>query len=127
MKKFYKKLDDSSIHLPEYFGLRDMKSLIRREKPTKISTGKSNYEKYARKTKEMLSKKQIKIELTTTRGRPIGIKPEKLKQIKEMQLEGFSVRKIGKELKIPKSTVHYLLKKAKARKIRLGRKLVYLR
>jgi len=59
-------------------------------------------------------------------GRPIAQDPEKMKKALALYKSGFSYREIEKKTGLPKSSVHYLIKKAKRNKIKNGSEIYSL-
>jgi len=113
-----------AFHLSRPLTFEDMKKLVTVKK--KYTMSKSTYERLGKSTKEFLSKRKVKIDFVSKAGRPISSNIETIKKVLELHNAGFSVRKIESKLKIPKSTIHYLIKKAKRNKIKYNGKSVFL-
>lgn len=77
------------------------------------------------KTKEILKEKKIILQKNHNAGRAVGIELEKIKKIADLKKDFLSLRKISQQTGIPKSTIHYLIKKAKRKKIKKGKNVFY--
>lgn len=75
----------------------------------------STWARLSRRAKEIIGNR---VELTSRRGRFAEIDLETVTQILALYRAGASVREIAKELNIPKSTIHYIIRKEQ--KIRDG-------
>ncbi len=67
----------------------------------------STYARLSRKAKEIIGKR---VELMSRRGRFADIDLETATQVLALYRAGASIREIAKELGIPKSTVHYIIR-----------------
>jgi len=75
----------------------------------------STYARLSKKAKEIIGNR---VELLSKRGRFADIDLETVTQILALYRAGASVREIARDLKIPKSTVHYIIRREQ--KIRDG-------
>lgn len=77
-----------------------------------ITCPPSLYERTPKKIKTALEKIGIKFEaLLLTPGRPRSHPNWKIVKVYELETQGYSAKKISKELNIPLTTVYYYLKK----------------
>jgi len=87
---------------------------------------KSTLQRLSKSAKDYLSQNKVKIEIVHKAGRPITITPEIIVKIIELHNAGLSVRKIQAKLGLPKSTIHYLVKKAKRNRIKYKGMTVFI-
>ncbi len=78
------------------------------------------------KARELLQKHRIHLKRNHKAGRALNIDLEKVRLIVDLRKDFLSVREIETKTGVPKSTIHYLLKKAKREKIRKGKNIIYL-
>ncbi len=115
------------LHITKAFSIKLIKKILGRCKRLKIITlSKSTKNRMGIKTKSLLRSKKIGLQIKNEQGRPIDITASKIKKIFEMHKD-FSYRELEEKLKVPKSTIHYLIKKAKKKKIKKGNKIIYLK
>jgi hypothetical protein len=120
MLKVVEKIEKGKFHLNRPLPLKELEKIVRNAK--EISMSESTYKRLSKASKLLIGDRLV---IEKHSGRALSIKPELLKEIKEMRLEGFTLRKIQDLLNVPKSTLHYLINKAKARKIRVDGKIVH--
>ncbi len=123
------KIDSSceELHVTKAFSIKLMEKIVARCKRLKIITlSKTTKSRIGEKTKEFFKKKKISLVIKNEQGRPIDIPAAKLKKIIEMHKD-FSYRELEEKLKVPKSTIHYLIKKSKKKKLKDGKKIIYLK
>jgi G:T-mismatch repair DNA endonuclease (very short patch repair protein) len=123
------KIDASceELHVTKAFSIKIMEKIVSRCKRLKIITmSKTTKGRIGEKTKDFFKKKKITIAIKNEQGRPIDISPAKLKKIIEMHKD-FSYRELEEKLNVPKSTIHYLIKKSKKKKLKDGKKIIYLK
>ena len=123
------KLDTSceELHITKAFSIKLIKKILEKCKRIKIiSLSKSTKERMGDKTKALLKSKKISLQIKNEQGRPIDIPASKLKKIFEMHKD-FSYRELEEKLKVPKSTIHYLIKKSQKKKLKDGNKIIYLK
>lgn len=90
-----------------------------------ITMSKSTWERLPEKSKELIRERGIGFKIEKRQGRSLE-RGEKIRDVVEFHRDFKSYRKIEKELGIPKSTAHYLVKYAKRSKIKKGEKVFYL-
>lgn len=123
------KLDStcSELHITKAVSLKNMQKIVQKCKRLKLITlSRTTRARLSNETKKFLKTKKISLALKNEQGRPISIPFEKMKKILEMHKD-FAYRELEEKLKIPKSTIHYLIKKAKKKKLKDGKKIIYLK
>lgn len=123
------KIDSSceELHITKAFSIKHFKKILEKCKRLKIITfSKTTRDRIGKNTKELLKKKKINILIKNEQGRPIDIPTSKLQKILTMHKD-FSYRELEEKLKVPKSTIHYLIKKSKKKKLKDGKKIIYLK
>ncbi len=119
--------DCDELHLTIAVSKKDMQKILLSCKKLKtITTSKSTKERISEATKKIIKVKGINFIIKTEQGRPIDIPIEKMQKIVEMHKD-FSYRDLADKLGVPKSTIHYLIKKSKKKKIKDGNKIIYLK
>ncbi|MEK6970903.1 MAG: hypothetical protein AABW68_04430 [archaeon] len=76
--------------------------------------------------REMLRKKGIPIVRAHRAGRALHMDLETIRTIVELRKDFLSMREIQKRTGVAKSTIHYLLKKAKRTKVKKGKHVIYV-
>ncbi len=115
------------LHITKAFSIKTIQKILLKHKRLKtITLSKSTRERLGDKTKKIIKSKKINLVIKNEQGRPIDIPATKLKKIIEMHRD-FSYRELEEKLKVPKSTIHYLIKKSKKRKLKDGKKIIYLK
>ncbi len=109
-----------SCHLTRPLSLTEMKKIHCK----KISCSNSTYARLSKPVKKHLTENKIEIKFEKHNGKPMQINPKQILKIIKMYRIGKSYRQIEKETKIPKSTVHYLIKKAKRTKVKRGKTVI---
>lgn len=117
----------TDIHLARPFSHEVALQLLSRAPRLKdITLSNSTYLRLSEKTINLLKERDIVIRKKNVAGRALSIELEKLIEIIQMKKYGDSLRTIGKEYGLAKSTVHYLFKYAKRNKLYVGKKTVIL-
>jgi hypothetical protein len=115
------------LHITRTFSHKKfLKILEKCKKLETITLSKSTKERLGESTKQLLKSKKIKLIIRKEQGRPISIKIEKLQKILA-EYKDYSYRDLEQKLKIPKSKIHYLIKYSKRKKIKDGKKIIYLK
>lgn len=109
-----------SYHLTRPLRLREIKKLHCK----KISCPPSSFGRLSNRVKKYLNEKKVEVSVKKHKGKPLQTNPKLILQIISLYKMGLSYRKIEKETKVPKSTVHYLIKKAKRTKVKRGKTIV---
>ncbi len=122
-------LDSScqELHITKSFSIKIITKIITKCKRLKLITlSKTTKNRMGENTKKLLRSKKIALQIKNEQGRPIDIPAAKLKKIIEMHKD-FSYRELEEKLKVPKSTIHYLIRKSKKKKLKDGKKIIYLK
>jgi predicted DNA-binding protein (UPF0251 family) len=115
------------LHLTKPFSKNDSLKIIKRCTKLKLITySKSTKERLSAETLKIIKYNKIRTFTKKEQGRPINIDIEKLKKIIKMYKD-YSYRELAKKLNVPKSTIHYLIKYSKRKKIKEGNKIIYLK
>ncbi|MDD4983402.1 MAG: hypothetical protein PHH82_01005 [Candidatus ainarchaeum sp.] len=104
------------VHLVRPVSFKEFRSHFSKKK--KIHMSKSTLSRLSEQTKILIHQKKIKIIIEKIRGRPIEADPKLLAKAISLYKSGFSYREIEKKIGMPKSSVHYIVKKAKRKKIK---------
>jgi ribosomal protein L22 len=104
------------VHLVRPVTIKEFKKIFMKKKA--LYMPESTYERLAKTTKNLISKKKIKIVFEKIPGRPIDKSPDHLHRAISLYKSGISLRNIEKKTALPKSSVHYLVKKAKRKKVK---------
>ena len=106
-----------SCHLTRPLSITEIKKMHCK----KISCSNSTLTRLSKKVKKYLVENKIDVKLEKHNGKPIQMSPKEILKIIKMYRIGKSYRQMEKETKIPKSTIHYLIKKAKRTKVKRGK------
>lgn len=109
-----------SYHLTRPLSLTEIKKLNCK----KISCSNATHNRLSKPVKKYLVENKVEIKLEKHNGKPMQINPKQILNAIKMYRIGKSYREIEKETKIPKSTVHYLIKKAKRTKVKKGKTVI---
>jgi len=119
--------DCDELHLTVAVSKKNMQKILLSCKKIKTMTvSKSTKDRISEGTKKLIKNKGINFYIKTEQGRPIDIPIDKMQKIVEMHKD-FSYRDLADKLGVPKSTIHYLIKKSKKKKIKDGNKIIYLK
>jgi hypothetical protein len=119
--------DCDELHLTIAVSKKSMQKILGACKRIKIITvSKSTRDRISEGTKKIIKNKNINFYIKTEQGRPIDIPIDKMQKIVEMHKD-YSYRDLADKLGVPKSTIHYLIKKSKKKKIKDGNKIIYLK
>lgn len=115
------------LHVTQSFSFKTAEKIYTKcNKLTTITVSKSTRDRISPKTKKYLKSKKISLVTKKEQGRPIDIPINKLNKILEMHKD-YSYRDLEEKLGVPKSTIHYLIKKSKKKKLKNGNKIIYLK
>jgi hypothetical protein len=115
------------LHITQAYSEKTISKILKKYKRLKIITAsKSTKERLSKNTIKLIKLHKIKLLTKKEQGRPIGIPIAKLQKILEMYKD-YSYRDLEEKLNIPKSTIHYLIKKSKKKKLKDGKKIIYLK
>ncbi len=120
-------VDCEEIHLTRAFSKKHLQKIIEKcKRLRKISVSKSTKARLSKDAISLLSKNKISLSIKKEQGRPLEINVAKLNKIIHMYKD-HSYRELEEKLKVPKSTIHYLIKYSKKKKIKEGKKIIYLK
>jgi hypothetical protein len=123
----YLNKDCEELHITKSISKKDLQKIINKCKKLKLITvSKSTKNRMSKNAKKILTDKKIKLYIKKEQGRAIEINIEKLKKIIKMYKD-HSYRELSDKLNVPKSTIHYLIKYSKRKKIKEGNKIIYLK
>lgn len=121
-------VDLEQIHLVRPISAKKLKLAFERCRGIRtIGASPSVEKRLAPKARKILQEKGIVISRAHRAGRALNLDLSTVKQIADLKKDFLSLRKISERTGVPKSTVHYLLKKAKREKIRKGKNVIYVR
>ncbi len=107
-------------HLTRALSLTEIKKL-----PCKtFSCSKSTLNRFSKKVKIFLKENNYHIIIEKHSGKPLSNNPKNILNAIKLHRQGKSLRNIEKETGIKKSSVHYLIKKAKKTKIKKGKVII---
>ncbi|MEM4662636.1 MAG: hypothetical protein QXM75_01285 [Candidatus Diapherotrites archaeon] len=125
IEKIPKNLDE--LHLVRPLSMKTLSEFIKEQKNLiRISLSQSTYDRLSLRAKKFLTESGIDLEVVSARGRPLEIPLTKMKQAVEMRRDHRPLREIEQVTGIPKSTIHYLEKYSKRKKIKKGSMIIYL-
>ena len=115
------------IHFARPLSKKLILSILKKCPELEKATMSGSTFKRMKKILEVMKKKEVEIKIEKVKGRPLGISLEKISDVVEMHKDFRSIREIARVTNVPKSTVHYLLKKSKKNKVKVGNKTVLLK
>ncbi len=119
--------DCEELHLTRALAKKHIEKIVEKcPRLKKISISQSTKKRLSKDAKEFLSKKNVLLRVKKEQGRPLEIKVTKLRKIIAMYKD-HSYRELEEKLNLPKSTIHYLIKYSKRKKIKDGKKIIYLK
>ncbi len=119
--------DAEKIHLVRPISTKKIKEILSRCTHLQIISASASVQKRMRpEAKSFIQKKNIKMEHAHRAGRALNLDLQKIKEIVDLKKDFLSIRKISQKTGVPKSTIHYLLKKAKRLKVKKGKQVVYV-
>ena len=117
----------SEVHLVRPISAKKMLAILQQCPSLNMVGASSSVEKrLAPKTREVLQKHRIHVKRNHKPGRALNVDLEKIKLIADLRKDFLSMREIEAKTGVPKSTIHYLLKKAKRQKIHKGKNVIYV-
>jgi len=119
--------ETTALHLVRPISKKKAIALIEKLTQLKEITMASSTFNRMKKALKVFKEKNIPIKIDNSRGRAIEIPLEKISAAIEMHKDLRPLREIEETLGIPKSTAHYLIKYAKRKKIKSGKKITYLK
>ncbi|MDP2666356.1 MAG: hypothetical protein Q8P05_02545 [Candidatus Diapherotrites archaeon] len=119
--------DLHAIHLVRAISARKMEAVLKHcPHLEEIRVSPSVRKRLSPRVNTLLTKHAIRIGGGAKAGRALGINLATVQAIADLKKDFLSVRAISAKVGVPKSTVHYLLKKAKREKIRNGRHVIHV-
>ncbi len=121
-------LDLEHIHVVRPLSTKKMIGILQRcKRLNEIGASPTIEKRFTPKTKKMLIEKGISLVRMHRPGRAIHVDLQKITQIVDLKRDFLPVREISERTGVPKSTVYYLLKKAKREKVKSGKNVIYVR
>ncbi len=119
--------DLSEVHLVRPISAKKMMAILVQCPGISMVGASSSVEKrLAPKTRDVLQKHHIHVKRNHRPGRALNVDLEKIRLIADLRKDFLSMREIEAKTGVPKSTIHYLLKKAKRQKIHKGKNVIYV-
>ncbi len=119
--------DLSEIHLVRPISAKKMAAvLVQCPNISYVGASSSVEKRLAPKTRDVLQKHRILVKRNHRPGRALNVDLEKIRLIADLRKDFLSMREIEAKTGVPKSTIHYLLKKAKRQKIHKGKNVIYV-
>ena len=110
--------NSEELYLVRPLKLKKLEKLLARTGAKKVFLSSSCSKRLPAKAKKIFQEKGIELVLDSRKGRAIEIGLEKIARLREMKEDGKSYRDIEKELGVPKSTSHYIVKYADRSKVK---------
>lgn len=115
------------IHLVRPISTKKLKAILQRcPNVEEVGASVSVEKRLAPDAVELLKKKGIPVVRAYRAGRALSIDLDMIRKIAELRKDFQSMREIQKKTGVPKSTIHYLLKKAKRTKVKKGKHVIYV-
>lgn len=119
--------DLEQVHLTRPLSGKKLKLILQRCPGLKVIGLSPSVEKrLAPEARKMLTENRISLTRNHRAGRALNIDLSQIKAIADLRKDFLSMREISKRTGIPKSTIHYLLKKAKRTKLKKGKQVIYV-
>ncbi len=119
--------DLEQVHLTRPLSGKKIKLILHRCPGLRIIGLSPSVEKrFSPEAKKMLNESGINLTRNHRAGRALNIDISQIKVIADLKKDFLSLREISKRTGIPKSTIHYLLKKAKRTKLKKGKQVIYV-
>jgi hypothetical protein len=119
--------DTEEVHLVRPIKIHKLDELLSTRNIKQVSMSESCFKRLPEKTKQKFKEQGIELVTSGKRGRALDISLEQMLEIIELRKDYQSIREIEKLTRVPKSTIHYLLKYAKRSKIKKGKNVIYLK
>ncbi len=119
--------DLEQVHLTRPLSGKKLKLILQRCPSLRVIGLSPSVEKrLAPETRKILNESGIGLARNHRAGRALNIDLNQIKTIADLRKDFLSMREISKRTGIPKSTIHYLLKKAKRTKLKKGKQIIYV-
>ncbi len=119
--------DIERVHLVRPISTKKLKAILARcSSIQEIGASISVEKRLAPDATQLLKKKGIPVVRAHRAGRALHMDLETIKKIAELRKDHLSMREITKRTGVAKSTIHYLLKKAKRTKVKKGKHVIYV-
>ena len=109
------------ISLKKYLAIIRKCVLIR-----EVIMSQNTLERLNPKIKKSLYRKGIFVKIKQNKGRPLSVNLKQLYEAIDFFKDNYSFREIAAKTGIPKSTVHFIIRKAKKNKIKTKNKMYHL-
>lgn len=120
--------DAEEVHFTRPIPIDAIVKLIKKcEKLKGITMSKNSYSRLSKKAKKLLESKGISVAIVSERGNALRVPLLKIKTAIEMRRDHRPLREIEQVTGIPKSTIHYLEKYSKRKKVKSRGLVVYLK
>jgi hypothetical protein len=116
-----------AIHLVRPVGSKKLVLFLRKRGIRKVSLSANCFLRLHQRVKDFARENGVEFEVCSSRGRAIGLPIETIREVAGLYRDDVSLRKIEEKTGVPKSTAHYLIKKAGRKKIRNNKRVVYTR
>jgi hypothetical protein len=119
--------DIERIHLVRPISTKKIKAILSRcPSILEIGASVSVEKRLAPDAVQLFKKKGIPIVRAHRAGRALHMDLETIRKIAELRKDHLSMRDITKRTGVAKSTIHYLLKRAKRTKVKKGKHVIYV-
>lgn len=119
--------DTEKIHLVRPLSRKRLRAILSRcPHLHTIGASVSVVKRLHPEARKLLEEKHVTLTKANRAGRAIHIDLETIREIADLRKDFLSMRKIAEKTGVAKSTIHYLLKKAKREKIRKGKNVIYV-
>jgi hypothetical protein len=118
--------ETTELHLVRPLSFKKIRLFCEKRPIQKISCSPSCFQRIKPKTRNWLEEKGIGIEIQGKRGRPLKTSLPKMVVVVELAKDHRSYREIEKNLHVPKSTAHYLVKYAQRDRVKKNGSTVFL-
>ncbi|MCX8190253.1 MAG: hypothetical protein N3F05_03450 [Candidatus Diapherotrites archaeon] len=120
--------DVEEVHLTRPISAAGVRSLIKKCKNLKnITMSKTSHARLSKNAKKLIEANNICTAIVSERGNALSVPLFKIKAAIEMRRDHRPLREIEQVTGIPKSTIHYLEKYSKRKKVKSRSLIVYLR
>ncbi len=120
-------VDTERVHLVRPLSEKSIRALLSRcPHLREVGASPSVEKRLTDETKALFKEKGIGLSRVHRAGRALSLDLETIRQISELRKDFLSVRKISEKTKVPKSTIHYLIKKSKRTKFKEGKNIIYV-
>ncbi|MBI5553557.1 MAG: hypothetical protein HY917_02340 [Candidatus Diapherotrites archaeon] len=119
--------DATRVHLVRPVSAKKLTEWMQKRSLKEITLSANCFKRLNPKAKTFAEGKGIVLRVESSRGRPLELKKNQIREIASLFRDEVSLREIEKKTGIPKSTAHYLVKYAGRKKMRERGGIVYLK